>query len=256
MREKNAGNLINFIFLILLINIFLISAQEERFNAPQGTDIDVKETCEASGFPCDSTFECNITIENSNRTIVALNKPMMKNETLWNYTLTSSNTQTLGLYKSDACCHNATDSSCDTFYFKVTKSGEEIDVSTTMIYLIVLIGSIFIFIFALYGTFKIPYKNSRSDEGFITNISNLKYAKIFLGFMTYAILIWIANILVEITNYFLVLSAAYTFFSLVFNFLIAFSFPAVAIGVVVILINLFKDAKIKKMLERGVRILS
>jgi len=111
--------------LIFFLMVVLVSAQDVEFTARQNQELNIFEPCNDpnnNGLACVG-FECNITITNPNQVIIVLNKLMEKNESSYNYTLTSDQTSILGIYKDDVCCNNETAGGCRTFFHEITPSG-------------------------------------------------------------------------------------------------------------------------------------
>lgn len=132
--------------VIGLMMFTLVSAADDQYYGKQYEDVTITETCADEGFHCDATFTCNITIVDPNQKIVVLNAAMTRNETIYNYTFTS--TDVLGEYKIKTYCGNTTfsgenlDGTLD-----VTTTGKESSFAINIFLILVSLG---LFILALY----------------------------------------------------------------------------------------------------------
>ena len=123
---------------------------------------------------------------------------------------------------------------------------------TSILYVIILVVSSFLFVLCLVGAISTPWKKPTRDiDGRILDISYLKYVKVILCFISYMLLMWVTNIMVLITNNFLVFDVAFTFFRVIFFILLVCAFPITAGFLFVIVVNFITDRKIQKMLNRG-----
>jgi len=243
------------IFTILLINSIYAEEPEIRFTSKQGQFLDIFETCNDpnnKGLACDN-FECNITITDPDQFIIVLNKLMTQNETNYNYTLHFNHSDVLGIYKDEVCCNNETAGGCKTFYHKVTPSGRDLKISDSIIYIIVLVGSLGIFILCAGTAIILPWDHKRNDEGVIIQINTKKYLKVLFGFTSYFLLIWVMNILVAITNNFLFLDISFNFFRTIYMILLFSIMPVLALGVLWAVISAINDKKLQQFLKRGIR---
>ncbi len=166
--------------------------------------------------------------------------------------ISSGNFSKLGTHAFYIWCNNSVLGGSVRGTFEVTKTGEKLETSEALIYLIVLMASVSLFVLCLWGAIKTVWKNPRNDENKIIDISYLKYVKISLCFLSYALLIWITNIMVLITNNLLNSSVAFTFFKVVYTILISMFYPIILGVLFVIAMNILLDKKFKRLLERGI----
>jgi len=138
--------------LIIMIGMFLISfasaAVEGNYDylAQYYTDVNITETCEAEGFPCDNTFGCNITIINPIEQVVVRDATMTKS--FPNYIYSFTNTSELGNYKISVYCTNGTFKGLnDEIILKVTTNGNPESIKVQIFMLLI---SLVVFILALY----------------------------------------------------------------------------------------------------------
>lgn len=106
---------------------------------------------------CDNTFTCNITISQSDGTIIIENQAMTRQETYYNITLTAANLNNSGIYNSFMVCTDGTNNGEDTFTFTVNPTGIQASDQRTntmgrTIWIITII-SILLFVSAFFITF-------------------------------------------------------------------------------------------------------
>jgi len=237
------------ILLTIIIGMFLISfttaAISELGAYKINSCIELPQSCP------DCTYNNISNILYPNSSIAVAGITMSKNNTLYNYTFCS--TGALGKYIVNG--YGDRGGTLDTWEYNllVTRSGEVMSTPTSILYVIILIVSSFLFVLCLNGAISTPWKKpTRDDSGRILDISYLKYLKVILWFFSYMLLIWITNIMILITNNFLVFDVAFTFFRIIFFILLGGFFP-VAVGTLfVIVMNFITDKKIKKMINRGI----
>lgn len=138
------------VILILFVGMFLLSmvsadSIEPKYIGKQFEDVNIVETCVVDGFPCPSDFLCNITIANPDLDVIVLNSPMARNDTIYNYTFTS--TDLLGDYNINVYCGNITLSGNEESCLKITTTGRKPNVMITVLLLLCSLG---LFVLALY----------------------------------------------------------------------------------------------------------
>jgi len=137
------------LLMILMIGMFLItlvSSTSTNYVAEYYTPVEIVETCTLIGFPCDNTYECNITIINPNEDVVIRDEPMTRNFPTYNYTFT--NTSDLGYYKIYVYCSNGVFGGYDEdIILQVTTTGRTPEIKVAIFMLVI---SLIAFILALY----------------------------------------------------------------------------------------------------------
>jgi|TARA_Y100000310_G_scaffold30617_1_gene29070 hypothetical protein len=150
---------------LLILGLFLISfisAQEVRFFAQKDSTLDITDSCQIDGIPCSASFNCNITIINPLQEVIVLNQQMTRNDTIYNFTLNSNQTNLLGFYEDSICCNNVSIGNCDNFFHQITTSGSEpIDSGKgfvlTGIMIILIVATIFFLVFGILSK-NAPFK--------------------------------------------------------------------------------------------------
>ena len=246
-----------FVLIITLLFLSLVNAviPEIRFFAKESTLIDIKETCTVGEHRCDLSYRCNISILRSDQTYL-VSQQVMTNNTLdhYNFTINATDNNETGIFETFIYCTNGILNGSNTFYYEITPTGATISTPQGILYFLILGFALIIFGLSLYGSIKIPWKNKRSDEGFIIGRNDLKYVKLFLWFMTYMIAIWIFALGNNISSNFLYFSGIDNFFHYGYWLLMSFLFPTIVIFFIVIILKVVDDKKIDKAMKRGLRI--
>ncbi len=247
------------LMLAFLLGIFLVGTVvagtvEVDVIGKQNTELIVFEECEDQGFACTTRFNCSITIKNPTPQIIVLNQTMTPNQTSFQFTMPSNLTFALGIYEKTVYCSNSTNSGTSTSHFEITRSGGKLDTPSSVIYVLVLVGSIGVLLLSIFGAFIIPWRHPKGTDGYISSINYLKHFKVSLIFFCYLLLLWISNIMLNITNNFLFLSVAFNFFRVIYFILLALFIPIIGLTVLIIILNLVNDKRIKTFLDRGIKL--
>ena len=112
----------------------------------QSTDQDLKYPCINNGTYCSGSAVCNITIFSPINDVI-INNSLMTNEFAWhNYTLNTTQTDTLGVHQVAIVCNDTGSTGYSTFEYKITKSGDEMSSSDILPVIIAMFGVIVVFI--------------------------------------------------------------------------------------------------------------
>ena len=235
--------------LLIIIGMFLISFIS-ALTLPQYSTIELKAPCTFNGTNCLGSATCTINIIYPNGSYMFENSSMSNTGTgMVNINLSDSSV--LGDYLAPMnCCQNG-ECAIGNVDFSITRSGQELSINQSIIYFIVLIASFLIFILCLYGAIRIPYKNARNNEGEIINITYLKYVKIFLFFMGYLLLIFRVNILIGMSDSYLHLGIALTFFKVIYFILLVGLLPLIVFSLFIMIVNILKDKKLHEIITMG-----
>lgn len=152
----------------------------------QGSCIDLPQVC------ANCTFVNITTVKYPNLSISAQNIPMTKNGQNYNFTYCRTHVQ--GQYT--VCTVGNPDailtSAC--YDFEVTAIGDDLDLSSALIYMVLLIFAGLSFLIFSYAGIKIPFKDSRQD-GLIKTFTNKAYFKIMSIGMAYLSALYIFYLL-------------------------------------------------------------
>lgn len=234
--------------MLLLVAMPLISAQENnQYIYKVNEEMNVTVVCQNNGF-CDNSSECYANIQSPTGDYLYQNELMDFSPAYYYLNLTPEET---GEYSVTGYCLSDGLYGVIDYNFEITKSGKGFSDSESTAYLIVL-GALIIFFFVSgYGAVTLKWKNKRNDRDEIIGVNDLKYVKFFLIYLSYFILIWIANIMITISNNYIHLGVAMKFFEVMFMLLTNLTYPIVILGVIFVVIQAVKDFKINKLLSRG-----
>lgn len=240
--------LIIIMFGMLLLS--LVSAETETY--PVNKEINLKFTCTLNNAIPDSSAEFNITISYPNGTTYIDNKNATPlGNGAFNYTTTFTE---LGLYRLQMFCYNGTYSYSDEGYYEITPLGDTLSTSQSIIYFIFLIASIGLFFLCLYYSVKIEWKHQRDEDGYVINVNDLRYIKIFTIAMSYVTLLFIAGILRSITANYIPEIGVYRIFELMYWLLFSAMYPIMVCAVIFALVIFVSNKKFQKAIDMGVPI--
>ena len=170
-----------------------------EFIFAQGENANIIFACvDQNDFVCDSTFSCNITVIFPNSSIFVNNAEATRQTNFYNLSL--PNTDTLGIHSYNVFCQNSSNAGASTeLTYLINLTGEELSISKTILYIFVLLTTLVLFLLSLFGAIKIPWNNRTDEDGFIVGISDLKYIKLILWFITYIFLIFITWLTVSVS---------------------------------------------------------
>ncbi len=210
-------------------------------------------TCEdVRGFVCESTYGCNLTVLSPNSSVLVNDQIATRQTNFYNFSLPE--TDTLGIHSYSVFCQNTSNAGASTeLFYLVNLTGEELSVSKTILYIFILIVSLCLFFLSLFGAIKIPWNNKVDDEGFILEMNDLKYVKLFLWFMTYFFLLFITWLTASISK-FLELGMASRFFDIFQSFLLIILLPVWLIVMATGLFKAFSEKNLNNMIGRNLRV--
>lgn len=242
------------VWLILAFFLLLptVSAIEPTSIFRQGEDANLLFSCtQPNGLPCDSAFTCNITIQYPNSSLLLDNQQATHNPSYYNISL--PNTDTLGFHSYQSFCTNGTSAgTSDNLYYLINIQGEEFTTGKGILYIFIMLISLALFFLCLYGALKIPWDNKRDDDGFIVGMNDLKYVKLFLWFMSYLLLMYLAFLTTGVSK-FLEMNIASNFFNMIYLFLLVGIFPVFVLTAVFGFVRFFNDKKNLRLLERNLK---
>jgi hypothetical protein len=167
--------------------------------------------------------------------------------------LNEGNSSKLGTYSYCISSTNLSLYATSCFSYEVTITGKNATTSESIIYFFLGVLSLFLFSLSLFGAIKIPWKHPRNDRGIIVGLNDLKYAKLFLWFFTYLLLIFIAFAFKHISliaNW----DVAGNFLNFVFYLLIGFLLPVFILTMIIGFISVMDGKKLDKMIRGGFKV--
>jgi hypothetical protein len=234
------------VFILGIVLLALASAQDE----PSELGVYKTKECVNIYQLCDDcTYVTLISVTFPNSTVDDIDTNMTKNGVDFNYTWCT--TETLGRYFYKVCGDKEGDFKCEVIQFHITPTGTKLTQGESTIYLILLIGVIFIFLLSLYGSIVLKLSNSRDGMGNIIKLEIAKYVKLTCMVITYLLFIWIINLLLALATNFVILQPYIGFFTVIFNILNAFVWPIFVLILIIGFLLAWRDLKLKPLLQRG-----
>jgi hypothetical protein len=238
------------LFLVMFLLIPLVSGIPVY---TQDDPVDIRHPIRVGG-GADPNVIANVTVTDPrNQIIFAGEMTFDVDNEEHSITLPSSNTSRLGVY--DYCISSRIDGLNGTgcFQFEITLIGQRATTSQSIVFGFIGFMSLIFFLLALFGSIKIPFKNSRNERGFVVGINDLKYIKLLLWFVTYLLLISLTFSFAhvsQISNW----DVGYRIMNGTFAFLIAFLLPTFTLMFTFAIIMFFSDRKKYDMISRNLRV--
>ncbi len=231
------------IILSLMLCMFLISfisALDEQGVGKEGENFTFIQTCD------DATYITLSTIQYPNRTVQIINENMTSmggGAYQYNFTdVVNGRTDITGI--SDGCTKTFAT------FFEVTPSGIILTSGGSIVYLVLISGSLFLFVLCLWGGMVLPFRNKRAEAGKIIGIQRAKYPKVALLFLSYVFLVWLINLLITLSNSLNITQQYFNFFRVIFGVLNSLSYPLFVIMLIFIMALALRDFKLKAQLDR------
>lgn len=209
----------------------------------QDTNVTITETCPTCTF-------INITIKDPVSTQIILNEPMTSENSMFNFTLNDSLTNTIGTYFIEG--HSNLDTPVKAC-FDITNIKRQTSTPESLVYIVLVIASFSVFALALWGAVAIPFNNPRNEFSQIISVSYLKYLKVGLMFISYALFVWMVNLMFAMAENLVSLTQYSGFFQMVFNFLLNLTWPMFVIMFISFFVLGSRDLKLNDLLRRGLR---
>jgi len=237
-----------FILILILLVIPLISSQ---LVFKQGDKIDLKLPCSFNGTICDTSAKCNATVLYPNGSFAIENINMTnKGNGMPNATLPNANVT--GTYTARYTCSQSGHADSETFSILVNPAGEELSTSNAILYLFFLVLLLLVFGLTIYGAFRLPWRNTLDESGKVLSVTDLKWVKMFCIVMIYIESIFISTIVYELTNGYLLLEGISGLFYVINRVLFATLIPFGVIFAWIVILIVFQDKKMKKLIQRGI----
>lgn len=239
-----------FILLLFLFPLFLNLAKAEVQNLgtfKTGECVVLKQTCA-------NCTSINLTLSiPPNQTTYLVNISMNRvSQNLWTYPF--CNTSINGQYVYDTVGDLNGQASNDPVSFTINPLGKVLTSAQSTLYFLVFVVAFIFFVVCLIFGFTMDGKN-KSDQmtGYVLAVNNLKYLKVFMIAIAYLMLMLMVYFGWIISYAYLDLDALGNLFNVAFYALVVLIFPMFVIGAYVIISNAVRDAKIGKLLGRGLK---
>lgn len=235
------------LIFILIISISFAYAEIQTLPPQrQGSCVNIPQTC------ANCTFVNVTAVKFPNSTLEYIDTSMTKVGANFNYSFCS--TKDLGSYIVTTCGDIDGVYTCVDYDFPVTPTGTENSTSKAITYILIFILAFIVFSFLLWFGIAMPSKN-KSDEmtGYIIAVSNLKYVKMLFLALSYIAALVIVYFAWMICFSFLEFNFLSSIFQFAFYGMAIATLPLFIVGVVIVISNAVRDAKIAEMLSLGVR---
>jgi len=228
-------------FAILFVTLLVPSVTAETY--PQNTDLKFSIT---SNF----ATECVLTNLDTPTNVISIFQNGTKNSQTFNFTIDSTNLSELGSYKRWIECSDGTDKVTSYEVFKITTTGYELNMETTIVYIIILLFLIGLLCYIGYLYPRLP-KNETNSDGYVINASQMTYLRpIAIGFM-WLLTMGITYIVANIAIAYLPVAFLGNFLFGLWTIMMYSNLVILPLWVLWIIISSFRQAKIKEFLERG-----
>lgn len=205
-------------------------------------------------FLTDSEVTCSFHLYNSTGNhIVQFNNNVPYNAPLdWEVLILGGNFTDKGLYGYLFECNSTSIGigGSVAIGMEVTPTGMIIENSESLLYFIVAFGVFLLFIISFYFMLITPYGNKRDEGGAVIQLTKLKYVKLGFILLTWVLLTWFLNILVGISENFIILTMYSGFFGFIFDLMNRLALPLGIIIIVIALFEIIRDVNILKELKK------
>jgi hypothetical protein len=219
-----------------------------------GSNISLVQECTNETNFCDF---CNLTSLRypDGKLISGVDIPMTKYLSLFNYTLSGAFTNIEGKYTVTGFCKSGLVYSPWAYNFEVTSLFDELSISQSLIYLILLIINLLFLSLFLILSIKIPYENEKQitrDGPAITKVTKTKYLKLFCIWLSYGLFLWLITIISGMINNYISFDPLKDMISNIYLFSSTLGYGITIFMVWFIFLNIWKDIVLnKKILKEG-----
>jgi hypothetical protein len=201
-----------------------------------------------------STLTCSFHLYNYMDKHIArfnYNVPMESDLIDWAVYVNKENFTEPGDYSYIIQCNNTAGyGGADSVFFRVASNNSTTETSESIFYFLVTLIIFFFFIGMAVITYIMPYNNKRNEKGEIFFIPKTKYIKLVLIPITYALFVWLLNLLVGISDNFITLGMYYGLITFLFNVCITLSYPLLIFVLIIAVYNILKDIEVHKQIKK------
>ncbi len=170
----------------------------------------------------------------------------------WDINVTAGNFTELGEYSYLAVCNSSAIGGFTSAPLMITQTGTELTEAKAIVFTALLFILVFLFAVNIGGITLLPSRNTRGEDGELISISSLKYLRSVLFGTAYLIVLAIMFISSNFALAYLETGLFGSVLFVIFQIMMIALLPMFVIWFVFILASIFRDIKIKGMLERGV----
>ena len=202
---------------------------------------------------CDNCTQVNLTkVVYPNGTFALLGLfPMTKNNTNYNYSYTQTNVS--GNYLYTTCGDLNGILTCEDMSFSINNVGSELTTGKTIIYFFLFIVIAFFIIILPFGINMLPSENTRDNEGYVVQVSWLKYLRPLLWGLEYMMILSLFFLSGNIAEAYLGEQLFADFFLALFMIGTIMILPFALVRIIYLFQEMVMDFDITKKLNRGVK---
>ena len=156
----------------------------------------------------------------------------------------------VGSYSYLIRCNNVGIGGAVSIGFKVTPTGQALETSESLLYVVILIITFILFLGFLYPAIKLPYSNKTNKDGSITGITRAKYLKLLSIWFAYGFFMWFLQTLNGISKSFITLTYLSNFITNIFTYSQGFSLAVTFLILIIMFVEVWKDIIISKAIKR------
>lgn len=240
--------MLTFIVGILLIFLINYTTADESFTFAKDNNFTLQISMANADLSSCYTCSCNYSIFSSNGSAMIENYPATSSNgfCILNYSLSNS-----GIYPSEISFTDGTSYGKSSFEISINPNGTAITQSKAILYIVFMILAIVVLIASIYFSIRIPWRNSRDEEGTVISVNYLKYLKLFLIVMSYIFLMFLFGLSQSIFNNYLFETGVGGFFEVMYWIMLSFLWPGIVLSFIFMVIVFLEDRKIKEAIERG-----
>lgn len=241
--KKNLTLLILLLFMLSLVTAIGCSDSGFVGDGKLGDNFTLIISCPTCDF-------INFTLTTPSKNVILNNVQMVQNGNNFEYLILGSNLTEVGTYYGNGGDNNSPLGFC----FDITKTGEELTQADSNIYIIMTVSMLFFFLFIFVLMLFVPYKNEYNEKGMAIKVCKGKYVKIFLIGLSFLLFIWFLNVLIAVSDNFLVLTQYYGFISFIFILLNNLALPFGIFLIVLSFFEIIRDVNFNKRIEELTRL--
>jgi hypothetical protein len=175
-----------------------------------------------------------------------------EDETYYSYNILKGNFTEVGDYSYIYNCGNAVEKETGKIDFEITYTGGKLTSQVTTIYVISLFILLVLLVGLLLFSTTLPSSDTKTEDGEILEISNLKHLRPVIYGISWGIMLAILFVMSNLTIAYLPTLMIGNLFFAFYTITFWISIVGIPLWFAWIFVNIFKDKETKNMLERGI----
>jgi len=227
--------------------MFFLSFASAQLTYELEQETDLKVICLNEGY-CSAAAYCNINIEYPNSSMLITNQNMTNQNSFHNYTITPG---VMGIYKINGYCVDGAYTKEIDYNFQVTRTGTELTVSKSILYVMMISFLLFIFLLLLFILNNLP-RDVRNDEGYVLEVSKLAYLRPIVRGLAWIILTATVFLLANLAVGFLETGMFGEFLFAIYTVMFISNFVIIPLCVIFMIQRIALSKEMMGLIERGV----